>query len=91
MIEDGPTPGTEQNNKPGHSKLELYLLREDVDYLREVAAALSDPAREDETPAVLRDKIPPARPGRLKELLASMSFEEDDLSQVSASKRDIAP
>lgn len=83
---DGGNP-----KRPRYSKVELYVLKEDVDLLREVAAALSDPARENETRAVLQEQIPRARPGRLKELLASMSFDEGDLSRTPATNRDEAP
>lgn len=89
MVEKGPTVSALNLDTPRYSKVELYVLKDDVDFLRDVAAALSDPAREDETRALLRDKIPPARPGRLKELLASMSLEEDDPAQKPAPKRDI--
>jgi hypothetical protein len=58
--------------------------RRDATLLRIIATALCDPAREDDTRALLRDRFRPAPVRGFKELLAAAPLEGIDLARDQA-------
>ena len=73
----------------GLARVELRAPREDVQLLREVAAALADPARAAHTRRVLREQISPYAGMSFKELLAAAPLEGVDLERSRDPPRDI--
>ncbi|TVQ30836.1 MAG: hypothetical protein EA356_14680 [Geminicoccaceae bacterium] len=59
----------------GFVRVEVQVRKEDAALVREVAAALGDPARETETRAMLRERVVLPRGGGLKALLEAVPLE----------------
>ena len=72
----------------GYVRVEVQVRREDTTLVREIAKALVDPKREDETRAILREKIGGTDSRGLKELLASAPLEGIDLKRSRDLGRD---
>jgi hypothetical protein len=72
----------ERKTRAGYVRVEVSVRREDAGLVREVASALTDPARRAAARALLDDKvIQPDRPS-LKALLAAAPLEGVDLERV---------
>lgn len=65
----------------GVCRLEVRVRRSDAELVREVANALTDPAREDEARALLRDRFAAAPAQGLKALLAAAPLEGIELTR----------
>jgi hypothetical protein len=73
----------------GIARLEVRVRKDDIALLRSVVAALSDPDREAETRALLRDRFG-ARPSKgLKALLAAAPLEGIELARDRDLGRDV--
>jgi hypothetical protein len=73
----------------GLARVELRAPQEDAQLLREVAAALADPARATQTRRVLREQVSPYTGMSFKELLAAAPLEGVDLERSRDAARDI--
>ena len=67
--------------KQGIVRVEVQVRKGDAALVRGVAMALSDPAREGETRALLREQFGPPRPTGLKALLAAAPLDDIDLTR----------
>lgn len=84
MARTDPSPVTawrQRRQRQGFVRVEVQVRREDAGLVRDVASALSDPAREAETRAILRERVAPLRAGGLKALLAAAPLEGIDLDR----------
>jgi hypothetical protein len=75
--------------RKGLTRLEVRVRKDDVPLLRDVVQALSDPERERETRALLRERLAATRPKGLKTLLASAPVEGIDLTREQDLGRDV--
>ena len=82
------TRGRKRRRLEGFARVELQVRREDVTLVREIAKALADPEREDETRTFLRKKIGDKRSKGFKELLASAPLDGIDLERSRDFGRD---
>ena len=73
----------------GVVRLEVHVRKEDASLVRGVVTALSDPSRESETRAMLRERFGDTKATGLKALLASAPLEGIDLSRQRDSGRDV--
>jgi hypothetical protein len=73
----------------GIVRLEVHVRKDDAALLRGVAQALSDPAREAEARALLRERFGSTKTRGLKVLLAAAPLEGIDLSRDRDFGRDI--
>lgn len=73
----------------GVVRVEVHVRKEDAALVRGVAKALSDPARETETRALLRHRFGPSAPAGLKALLAAAPLEGIDFVREQDLGRDI--
>jgi hypothetical protein len=73
----------------GVVRLEVHVRKEDASLVRGVVMALSDPSRESETRAMLRERFGGSKATGLKALLASAPLEGIDLSRQRDSGRDV--
>jgi len=92
MANTDPSPVTQwrkRRQRQGFVRVEVQVRKADAALVRDVAAALGDPARETETRAILREKIAAPRAGGLKALLASAPFEGIDLERPRDLGRDV--
>ena len=67
--------------RKGMTRMEVQVRKDDAALVRGVVRALSDPEREREARALLRERFSASRPKGLKELLASAPLEGVDLSR----------
>jgi hypothetical protein len=75
--------------REGLVRVEVNVRKEDASLVRQVAAALSDPARQAAARALLQRRfVEPAKPG-LKALLASAPLEGIDLDRSQDVGRDV--
>jgi hypothetical protein len=65
----------------GVVRLEVHVRKEDASLVRSVVTALSDPSRESETRAMLRERFGGSKAAGLKALLVSAPLEGIDLSR----------
>lgn len=84
------TQWRKRRQRQGFVRVEVQVRKEDAGLLREVVAALGDPAREAETRAILREKIAPVRSRGLKALLAAAPLDEINLERSRDLGREIA-
>ena len=75
----------------GIARLELRVRRDDVLLVRGVVEALSDPAREGETRALLRERFGAGRAKSFKAMLAEAPLEGIDLTRQVDFGRDVEP
>jgi hypothetical protein len=73
----------------GVVRLEVHVRKEDASLVRGVVTALSDPSRESETRAMLRERFGVSKATGLKALLASAPLEGIDLSRQRDSGRHV--
>jgi hypothetical protein len=92
-----PAPGTRRKALSAHRRrlkrrgivrVEVHVRKNDADLLRDVARALSDPAREVEA-RLLRERFGASKAGGLKALLAAAPLEGIDLTRERDLGRDI--
>jgi hypothetical protein len=74
----------------GIVRVEVHVRKDDAALVRGVAQALSDPAREAETRALLRERFGGANAKGLKALLAAAPLDGIDLTRERDLGRDIA-
>jgi hypothetical protein len=93
MTDHNTSPVTrwrKRRQRQGFVRVELQVRKEDAALVREVAAALGDPARESETRAFLRETIATPRTGGLKALLSAAPLEGIDLERPRDRGRDVS-
>ena len=73
----------------GFVRVEVNVRKEDAGLVRQVAAALSDPARQTETRQLLRRRFAQPSPVSLKALLASAPLDGIDLERSQDLGRDV--
>jgi hypothetical protein len=73
----------------GVVRLEVHVRKEDASLVRSVVTALSDPSRESETRAMLRERFGGSKAAGLKALLVSAPLEGIDLSRQRDFGRDV--
>ena len=73
----------------GFVRVEVNVRKEDAGLVRQVAAALSDPARQAEARQLLRRRFAQSPPVSLKALLASAPFDGIDLERSRDPGRDV--
>jgi hypothetical protein len=73
----------------GVLRLEVHVRKEDASLVRSVVTALSDPSRESETRAMLRERFGGSKAAGLKALLVSAPLEGIDLSRQRDFGRDV--
>lgn len=73
----------------GFVRVEVNVRKEDVGLIRQVAAALSDPARQAEARQLLRRRLAQSSPVSLKALLASAPLDGIDLERSRDLGRDV--
>ena len=73
----------------GIVRLEVHVRKEDAPLVRGVVKALTDPSREFQTRALLRERFGASKASGLKALLASARLEGIDLSRKRDFGRDI--
>lgn len=74
----------------GVVRVEVHVRKDDAALVRDVAQALSDPAREAEARAMLRERFGAAKAKGLKALLAGAPLEGIDLTRERDLGRDVA-
>lgn len=74
----------------GVVRVEVQVRKEDAPLVRGVAQALSDPDRETEARALLRERFGPADAKGLKALIAEAPLDGIDLGRERDSGRDVA-
>ena len=74
----------------GVIRVEVHVRKDDAALVRGVAAALSDPAREAEARALLRERFGASKATGLKALLAAAPLEGIDLTREHDLGRDVA-
>jgi len=79
-----------RQKRRGVMRLEVHVRKDDAGLIRGVAKALSDPARETEARALLRERFGATQTKGLKELLAAAPLEGIDLSRERDLGRDVA-
>ena len=67
--------------RQGMSRVELHVRKEDAELVRDIARALGDPRREQETRALLKEHFSTGGATNLKALLAAAPLEGVDLSR----------
>jgi hypothetical protein len=75
--------------RQGMTRVEVHVSKDDAPLVRGVAQALSDPERERETRAFLRERFGGNEGEKLKALLASAPLEGIDLTRNYSPGRDI--
>jgi len=75
--------------REGFVRVEINVRKEDAGLVRQVAAALSDPARQTAARALLRQRFAEPVGSSLKSLLASAPLEEIDLRRSRDLGRDV--
>ncbi len=75
--------------RQGLTRMEVRVRKTDASLVREVVEALSDPERQHETRALLRERFAANRPKGLKALLAAAPLEGVDLSRDEDYGRDV--
>jgi hypothetical protein len=75
--------------RQGIVRVEVHVRKDDAPLVRDVASALSDPARESQTRALLREHFGASRAKGLKALLVSAPLEGIKLSRSRDFGRDI--
>ena len=75
--------------RQGFVRVEINVRKEDAGLVRQVAAALSDPARQTAARALLRQRFAEPVGASLKALLASAPFEGIDLDRSRDRGRDV--
>jgi hypothetical protein len=78
-----------RQKRQGIVRLEVHVRKDDAALIRGVAHALSDPAREVDTRALLRERFGAVRGKSLKALLAAAPLEGIDLTRRRDLGRDI--
>jgi hypothetical protein len=73
----------------GVVRLEVHVRKEDASLVRSVVTALSDPSRESETRAMLRERFGGSKAAGFKALLVSAPLEGIDLSRRRDFCRDV--
>jgi len=73
----------------GFVRVEVQVRKEDAPLLREVASALTDPARQDTTRTALREQVSGGAPPSFKTLLSSAPLEGIDLDRQQDLGRDV--
>jgi hypothetical protein len=73
----------------GVVRLKIHVRKEDAPLVRSVVTALSDPSRESETRAMLRERFGGSKATGLKALLVSAPLEGVDLSRPRDFGRDV--
>ena len=73
----------------GFVRVEVQVRKEDAGLVRDVASALGDPEREEETRSLLRDKVAVPRTGNLKELLRSIPLDGIEIERQRDFGRDV--
>ena len=73
----------------GIVRLEVHVRKEDAPLVRGVVKALTDPSREFQTRALLRERFGASKASGLKALLASAPLEGIDISRERDFGRDI--
>ena len=76
--------------RDGLVRLEVKVHKRDAALVRSIANALTDPEREAEARALLRDRFGPARAKGFKALLESAPLEGIDLARAPDLGRDVA-
>lgn len=79
----------ERRKRQGVVRLEMQVRREDAPLLRNVASALSDPARAAEVRALLRARFASPKSRSLKELLANAPLDGIDLDRSDDLGREV--
>ena len=74
----------------GVVRVEVHVRKDDAALVRGVAQALSDPARETEARAILRERFGASRAKGFKALLAAAPLEGIDLTREHDLGRDVA-
>jgi len=77
--------------RAGFVRVEISVLREDAPLVRQVAAALTDPARQRDARVLLRQRFPAPAATSLKELLMSAPLDGIDLERSRDLGRDFDP
>jgi len=75
----------------GVVRVEVHVHKDDAALVRGVAQALSDPAREAEARAILRERFNASEAKGFKALLAAAPLEGIDLARERDLGRDVAP
>jgi len=75
--------------RQGMTRLDVRVRKTDAPLLREVVEALSDPDRERETRALLRERFVASPPQALKRLLADAPLEGIELTREQDHGRDV--
>ena len=78
-----------RQKRQGVVRLEVHVRKDDAALIRGVAKALSDPAREADARALLRDRFGAVKGKGLKALLAAAPLEGIDLTRRRDLGRDI--
>ena len=73
----------------GFVRVEVQVRKEDASLVREIASALGDPSRHDETRAVLRKQIVRTPSRSFKDLLASAPLEDIELDRPRDFSREL--
>ena len=73
----------------GFVRVEVQVRKEDASLIRDVASALGDPERGEETRSLLRDRVATPPAGSLKELLGSIPLDGIDLERQRDFGRDV--
>lgn len=93
MATPDPSPVTQwrkRRQRQGFVRVEVQVRKQDASLVREVASALTDPAREEEARALLRERFASARKGGLKTLLAAAPLDDIELERPRDLGRDLA-
>jgi len=78
-----------RKSRAGFVRVEVNVRKEDAGLVRQVAAALSDPARQAATRRILRQRVVEPAKVSLKALLASAPLEGIDLERSQDLGRDV--
>lgn len=73
----------------GFVRVEVQVRKEDASLVREIANALADPSRHDETCAILRKQVARAPSRSFKDLLASAPLEDIEVDRPRDFGREI--
>jgi hypothetical protein len=98
MVSDTPMPNTQRKpltayrrrlKRRGIVRVEVHVRRDDAAFVRGVAEALADPARQAEARALLRERFAADKMRGLKTFLAAAPLEGIDLTRDRDLGRDL--
>ena len=78
-----------RKRRAGFVRVEISIRKEDAPLVRQVAAALTDPTRQADARALLRQRFPTSAKLSLKELLATAPLEGIELDRARDLGRDV--